>query len=104
MEKASIWALSQAYHLDILVFMPNFHKICFLYTKGFIVVVSAEMGKGRHQMPTREQLMKKYNQKNKMKEVIQIYPKLDWMSSFSFSLILYSWLILGTAGTSQVSP
>lgn len=66
------------------------------------------MGKGRHQMDTKEELIKKYNQINRINQVQSCLSKrwpVAWISSylFVFTVFILSFLVLGTAGSSQVS-
>lgn len=82
MGKASIWVRSQAFHLAILVCMHIFfnllwHTILFVYLVLRVFEPTAplctEMGRGRHQIPSKEELMKKYNQINKINQVNDIH-------------------------------
>lgn len=64
------------------------------------------MGKGQHQMPTREELIRKYNQINKMQQVCHhLANTFLWQSAQTrplLSLIFSSLFVVGTAGPSQI--
>lgn len=81
MGEASIWVLSQAYLLDILVRKAHFnvgpnsvriklhnHSTDFTFLKHILCFCS-EMGKGRHEVTTKEELIKKHKRIHKITQV-----------------------------------